>query len=96
MNPWATGSEPRRRRRRRAGTISFSDSLLAAHRVKVAAQHRHRAAVINNRSAPHRFGPAVRLSSRRRPADRTDGNPRQPAEAALCKRRLVSNGSWID
>jgi hypothetical protein len=33
----------RAERRRRAGTISFSNSLLAACRLKVAAQHRHRA-----------------------------------------------------
>jgi hypothetical protein len=78
MNSWATGSEPRRRRRRRAGTISFSGSLLAARRLKVAAQHRHRAAAINDRPAPQRFGPAVRFHinnpSHRRAAGRLTGS----------------------
>ena len=78
MNSWATGSEPRRSRRRRAGTISFSDSLLAARRLKVAAQHRHRAAAINDRPATQRFGPAVRFHinnpSHRRAASRLTGS----------------------
>ena len=91
MNSWATGSEPRRRRRRRAGTISFSDSLLAARRLKVAAQHRHRAAAINDRPAPQQFGPAVRFHinnpSHRRAASRLTGSMATPgsAEAVLWK-----------
>jgi hypothetical protein len=47
------------------GRILFSNSLLAARRLKVGAQRRHGAVVINDHPAPQRFGPAVRFASNR-------------------------------
>ena len=63
------------------GRILFSNSLLAARRLKVGAQRRHGAVVINDHPAPQRFGPAVRFASIGSPAvRRCAGRPQRKAK----------------